>query len=425
MKIAKLFVFIAILATTYSCINESEPTPKAMFELSGLERNDTAYVAFVGESFKVVRKGSGEFYTLYEGTTGKVFGASGALGVDFNHMDSVEVLYSTVGVYNLTVVATSTKNFADKFERDFKTEKIVVLDRRNQLSNFSLFINNEEYKGIIGGDNRVEVSVPDIYADSLSNALSIFMMSSGSAKAFIGTEQQFSNVSRNNFKNDLVYTIKSATNTTNTYTINVKTYISSSEKQIKALRLGKISNFEEVATIDEPNKTISIVANYASNLSQSNLVIDNSVNSIVYINGDKYNPSGSPKKYNLSKTGSNQVSAIRVVAQNRSEQTYTLNISQLPALTKFTFIGLNPMPEAQIDIEAKTVTIDVLKGTDITKLVASWEGSVGTVKIGTLAQANGVTVTDFTTPKVYTFYKGTTSSGLVSGDKYTVTVNVK
>ena len=73
-----------------------------------------------------------------------------------------------------------------------------------------------------------------------------------------------------------------------------------------------------------------------------------------------------------------------------------------------------------IDVAAKTITVDVLKGTDITKLVAKWIGSIGKVTIGTTVQVNGVTVNDFSKPITYTFYKGS-----IAGDKYTVTINVK
>jgi len=79
-----------------------------------------------------------------------------------------------------------------------------------------------------------------------------------------------------------------------------------------------------------------------------------------------------------------------------------------------------PAPQGIIDEVAKTITVDVLKGTDITKLAAIWTGSLGKVTIGTATQTNGVSLNDFSAPKTYTFYKGSTA-----GDKYTVTVNVK
>jgi hypothetical protein len=61
--------------------------------------------------------------------------------------------------------------------------------------------------------------------------------------------------------------------------------------------------------------------------------------------------------------------------------------------------------------------VNVLKGTDISKLTAKWKGSVGTVKIGSVIQTNGTTLNDFSTPKTYTFYKGT-----VVGASYIITV---
>jgi hypothetical protein len=108
------------------------------------------------------------------------------------------------------------------------------------------------------------------------------------------------------------------------------------------------------------------------------------------------------------------------VAQNNTEVEYAIKTATDNAVNTFTFEGLVPAPVGVVDATAKTIKVDVLQGTDITKLVAKWTGSVGKVTIGTVAQTNGVTVNNFTKPQVYTFYRGSTA-----GDKYTITVNVK
>ena len=123
------------------------------------------------------------------------------------------------------------------------------------------------------------------------------------------------------------------------------------------------------------------------------------------------------KNYNLTSTG---VKEVKVVAQNKSEVIYKLNTTLDKPVNTFTFAGLVPAPQGVINEADKTITVDVLKGTDITKLIAVWTGSIGKVTVGTTTQVNGKTENNFSSPVTYTFYKGTTA-----GDKYKVTVNVK
>jgi len=134
--------------------------------------------------------------------------------------------------------------------------------------------------------------------------------------------------------------------------------------------------------------------------------------SSIYLNDVIYSDR---KNYNLNTT-----KTIKVVAQNKTEEIYTIVAASDNPVSAFTFQGLVPEPIGVIDAKAKTITIDVLKGTDIKKLASKWTGSLGKVTIGSKTQTNGVTENDFSKPITYTFYKGSTA-----GDKYIVTVNVK
>jgi hypothetical protein len=96
-----------------------------------------------------------------------------------------------------------------------------------------------------------------------------------------------------------------------------------------------------------------------------------------------------------------------------------VNTTQEVPFKTFTFAGLSPSPISLIDAVAKTIIVKVLKGTDITKLTATWTGTLGDVKIGSVKQVNGTTTNDFSTSKIYKLYKGSTNS-----DNYTVSVIV-
>jgi len=409
MKIInKSLVILIILIISISCAKEEMIAVDPGFILS-FER-DGKTDAYAGSTFYVIPTGSGEFLTLYDGTEGHVWGEPGAKGADFNKADSLAVRYNAAGKYQLTVVSTSTGDFGKQVSRDVKSVEINALDDRNSFTVFN--INGVD--GVISATNEISFSVPDIVTDFKFKV--IFVLQSDLAKVYVNGVEQVSDVTVNDFAQPVIYTVKLEVGTEKNYTVKLHTFPSSGEKSITKFVLGTGGN-GEIGVIDETNKIISLSANYGTNLSSVRLVLESSYASKIYLNNVLYS---NRTNYNLSGTGSNQVKTIKVVAQNNSEVVYTLNTIQDKAVNTFTFAGLVPAPQGIIDAVAKTITVDVLKGTDITKLVAIWTGSIGKVTIGTTVQTNGVTSNNFSTPKTYTFYKGTTA-----GDKYVVTVNVK
>lgn len=413
MKSKYILKFIAVnllIALLTACTVEESIKVNPEFELT-YERNGGVN-ALAGQAFYVIPKGSGEFLTLFDGTTGRVWGETGAKGIDFNKADSLAVSYSTAGTYKLTIVSTSSSNFGNEITRLFKTVDVTVVDERNSFTNF--FIN--DVAGVINPNNEIVFSVPDITTNF--NFKAIFNTSSPLAKVFVNDVEQISGTTINDFTNPVTYKVKSAQSTEKEYKVIFNKYAASSEKQITKFTLGTGTGGNgEVGVIDELNKTISIIANYGTNVSSVNLYIESSYGSRIIINSNQYILANATRsRYNLTTTAS----TIKVIAQNNSEIVYTLIITNQDPVSSFTFLGLIPSPVGIIDNVAKTITIDVLKGTDITKLIAKWVGSNGTVKIGTMNQTNGTTANDFSSPKSYVFYKGTTV-----GATYTVTVQEK
>jgi hypothetical protein len=87
------------------------------------------------------------------------------------------------------------------------------------------------------------------------------------------------------------------------------------------------------------------------------------------------------------------------------------------AITKFSFA--NPTVTGIIDENAKTISVTVPLGTNVTSLVATFTTTGANVKVGSTVQVSGTTSNDFTKPVVYivTAANGTTTT-------YTVTINV-
>jgi hypothetical protein len=231
----------------------------------------------------------------------------------------------------------------------------------------------------------------------------------------------------------VVYTVKSPTGKEKTYSVIVTTYKSSNEAKLTKFNLasGVGSNgFGEVGSIDEVNKSVTMSINYATDLSGVKVVAENSFASVLKLQ----TPTG-VKTYSATSFYSLSNSIVpKVTAEDKvTISLYALNLIVQDPVSDFTFAGFYPAPVRVIDTAAKTISIDVAKGTDISNLKAVWTGTLGVVslKYGTKdsIQTSGVTVNNFTTPQKYTFYKGNASTTdltkLTSGDVYTVYVNLK
>lgn len=404
MKIIYKIIFIlTVILTIASCAEEQTIKPDPSFVLSYQRRGDT--VALAGTPFYVIPTGAGEFLTLYDGSLGHVWGTDGATGTDFNKADSMSVNYNVAGTYMLTVVTSSTDEYGKKIIRSTKTVPVKAVDRRNSFISFNI-------NGVDGNftpNDSILFSVPDNVTNF--NFVAYFGLDSNDSKAYVNGVEQISGVTSNDFSQPVVYTVKSSMGDVHTYIVKFSTFPSSGEKALTQFALGYGGN-GEVGIIDEANKLVNLTVNYGSNPTSVKLVLASSPYSSIYLNNLLYNVN---RKYNLVST----TYTIKVVAQNTTSALYTLNVTFSKPVVTFTFAGLVPAPQGVIDDVNKTITVNVLKGTDITKLVAVWTGSIGMVNVGGVAQVNGVTANDFTSPVNYTFYKGTSP-----GDTYKVIVNV-
>lgn len=398
-----ILILMTVIIST-SCVKEEMIKANPDFILSYQQEGKTD--ALAGTSFYVIPTGTGEFFTLFDGTEGKVWGEAGAKGLDFNKADSMNVQYSNAGKYNLTLVTSSSGSYGKEFSRQFKTVEVNVVDERNAFNVFNINDTNGEF----APNNEILFSIPDVVTDL--NFVAFFGMDSGESKAFVNGVEQTSGVTVNDFAQPVVYTIKSANGNERVYTVKYTLFPASDEKAVTKFVLGLGGNGES-GVIDEANKIINLTVNYASNLTSVRLILASSYGSIVYLNDVAYSDR---RNYNLATT----IKKIKIVAQNKSEVEYAINVVLDNPVSQFTFSGLVPAPIGIIDVAAKTISVDVLNGTDITKLAASWTGTVGKVTIGTTVQSNGVTLNNFSSPVTYTFYKGSTA-----GDKYKVIVNIK
>ena len=414
--ISKITILLIAVFGLSNCAKEDVIEVNPDFSLSIARTGETK--AYVGTPIYVIPSGSGEYLTLYDGTVGHVYGEVGATGTFFDKNDSLPITYKKQGKYTITVVAASSVNFGKSFNREVKSYTLEVVDARNEITYFYIAdaTGNVMYSGDIINDSII-FRVPDVVTDL--NFKPTFVLSSDLSKVYVNGAEQTSGVSQNDFSQVVTYKVVSSANTEKTYYVKAKKYAASNEKNLLKFSLAKYdaeaayrNSNGEIAVIDNANSVINLSVNYGTMKTSSKIVLESPYASTVYINGIIYS---NTKKYNLS-----TITEIKVVAQNNSVKTYTLNISDQDPVSNFTFEGLVPAPVGRIDKTTKTITVDVLNGTDINHLIAKWNGSVGKVTVSGVEQVNGATVNNFSAPVTYTFYKGTTA-----GDSYTVVVNVK
>jgi len=418
MKLIYNFIFLLIFSITIpSCVTDNLIEVNPDFMLSFQRTNVNR--AYVGTNFYVIRKGTGQFFTLYDGSPGHVWGEQDATGVFFNNADSLPVNYSQPGKYQLTVVASSAENFGSKLLRQIKTVEINTIDDRNSIVEFYFADNTGKilYTGKIVEDS-INVPVPNILTNL--NFYPIFVLSSNLAKVYVNDIVQSSGANINSFAQDLDYKVVADDGNSKIYHVKAKKYQASSDKNITKFSLGAYNaaiayknSFGETAAIDVNDSTLSLSLNYGTLRTSVQLIIESSFGSSIFIDGLAYNPS--KKNYNL-----NTITQITVVAQNGTQKNYSLNLADQNPFQTFTFAGLVPSPIGIIDNTAHTITLNVLNGTNLKNLAALWTGTSGKVMVGSIIQTNGSTTNDFSSPVSFSLYKGTTLSST-----YQIIVNVK
>lgn len=181
----------------------------------------------------------------------------------------------------------------------------------------------------------------------------------------------------------------------------------------KAITVFSFTNPLASATIDENAKTISITVPYNTNVTSLIATFTTTgksvrVGSTVQVSGITPNDFTNPVLY-------------VVTAANGSTATYTVTVTVAPssekAITAFSFN--NPAASGTIDENAKTISLTVPYGTNVTALVAVFTTTGASVHVGLTVQVSGITPNDFTNPVSYAV---TAADG--SSVTYTVTVTV-
>ncbi|MEC0227932.1 GLUG motif-containing protein [Paenibacillus alba] len=228
---------------------------------------------------------------------------------------------------------------------------------------------------------------------SLISLKAAFTLSPG-ASAKVGTTDQVSGMTANNFTGPVVYVVKAENGMTQNWTVTVTAAFSSA----KAITAFSFPQQTGPAVIDANAHTIAIQVAYGTNVSSLRAVFTLSpgasakVGSRGQISNSTVNNFTNPVTY-----------LVRAADDSTQNWIVTVNVaaaSSAKDLTAFSFQGLQPAVVGTIS--GTDIALTVPNGTAVTSLVATFTSSAGsTVKVGTTTQVSGTTATDFTSPVTY------------------------
>lgn len=210
----------------------------------------------------------------------------------------------------------------------------------------------------------------------------------------VGDVTQISGITSNDFTAPVTYTVAAADNSTASYTVTV-TVVQAAEKAITAYSFAGFTGAAGI--INEPAKTIAVTVPYGTNIGALVATFTATGNSVKV---------GSALQTSVT-TPNNFTAPVAyiVTAADGTQATYTVTVTaalvSAKEMTTFSFAGYAGAAGI-INEAAKTITVTVPNGTNVTALVATFTTTGNSVKVGAVTQTSVATPNNFTTPVTYT-----------------------
>jgi hypothetical protein len=377
------------------------------FGFVGLAAPTSGVIDPVGRTITVLVPGETDItslraaFTLSPLAIAKVGGASQISGVTTNDF-SLPVRYTIVAednseaVYLVTVVVGS---YVDKKILTFGFSGLGV-----------------PAEGVIDEDaGTILVFVP--FSTNRSGLVAEFT-SSAKSTVYVGSAQQISGVTVNDFNAVRTYTVRAEDNSTRDYQVTVLKSPARTENLILTFNFNELDP-AIVGVIDQSAKTIRANVPFGTAVNALVPTFTNSLFSAVsvagveQISGTMAHDFRNPVVFRCTSEGGliNEYVVSVIIAQASSEK----------EITYFAFEELVPVCQGEISQFEQAITIEVPAGTAVTALKASFISSPGATVyiVGKGIQTSGSSVVDFSLPVVYqVFAEDGTST------EYTVTVHV-
>ncbi len=230
---------------------------------------------------------------------------------------------------------------------------------------------------------------------NLAGLTATYSLSQG-ATAFVNEEPQMSGISKNNYNEELIYTVAGEDQkTTRDWTVRV---IEVDTVRGTDFLFYKIENQIQQADVNAEKNLIHVIVPYDADITALVPVFELSPGATAYIDGVAQISGNATLDF--SDTVTYQVRSNEDVIR----ENWQVVVSQMHTESDFlTFEIPGQLGEAEIGQEQKTINIRMLKGNDLSGLVPSFTLSPGaTAYIDHIAQISGASSQDFTSPVEYT-----------------------
>ncbi|UKS24997.1 S-layer homology domain-containing protein [Paenibacillus sp. HWE-109] len=274
--------------------------------------------------------------------------------------------------------------------QNWKVTVTVAVGTENEITAFSL--TQQTGQAVIDAtDHTVAIQVAN--GTSLTNLKAVFTLSAG-ATAKVGTTDQVSGTTANNFTNPVVYVVKAQNGITQNWTVTVTAAFSSA----KAITAFSFPQQTGPAVIDATAHTVVIQVVYGTNVTSLKAVFTLSPGAFA-----KVGSRGQTSNSTVNNFTNPVTYLVRAADDSTQNWIVTVNVaaaSSVKDLTAFSFQGLSPAVVGTIN--GANIALTVPNGTAVSSLVATFTSSAGsTVKVGSTAQVSGTTANDFTSPVTY------------------------
>ncbi|MGB9747660.1 MAG: hypothetical protein ACPLXM_12110 [Bacteroidales bacterium] len=403
-----LIIALSILgfSSLFISCNKEEPLPPSADFTTSLSN----FTAYAGEPFVLYLKNcSGDFLTLFKGDTpGSTYGndslVAQGLTIDTS-LDSILVTYDAAGTYTLTLLAASYGNWSKDQVVKTKSVTINVIDRRAGLRKITI----DKVDGVFS-QSGTEIYFYATKVDNLTAKKPIFFTTSLSAKVYINDVEQISGVSVVDFSplnpgdnegRPVIYKVVAPNGESREYTVKYILRDPLTGKQLLSLTS---STLGKTFYPDENAKSIEIIYPTGTDLTKLKVMAKVSLGAIATIGTKQIQD----KEQTVDIAANNK---IVVKAEDLSTQDYAIVKTEVEKITAFRFIkagtlDLNPPPQGTIDFPNRKITVNVLQGTDKTRLVAEFTGlSVYTLKAGDTVITSGITEYDYSGDVTLDLYK--------------------
>ena len=374
-----LYVFIPILSILiiWGCEKEDINKPRACFTVDVTEAN-------VGEPVTFSNCGEGKAFSIWTGDQYHSYANYGTdAGVKFDKTPW-SYSYPEPGTFTVAMVATSYGNNGEDVFEDVDSLVVNITDNRAEFLEFGF--RSPKVAGTIEGQD-IFMEVP--YGTDFTRLKATFKTSSKFAVVTVDGVEQLTGKTANDFTNPVEFVITAQTGDKTTYIAHVFA-VPDTAKELTSFSINRISGvFEEnnIQVTMPPGDTDFTKLRAMFETSSELAVV--TVNGVVQVSDGSRNDFTDPVEY-------------VVTAEDESTRTYTVTVEEEIGFLSFGFEQL--VPPVYATISGHNLTVNVLPGTPIDSLVASFvtTGHNPTVKIGDVEQTNGVTVNDFSNPVTYT-----------------------